>query len=235
VKETEENIKQEFYIPNLRVKIEKCIASCLKCILCNKKTGRKEGLLHPLTKENVPLHTYHINHLGPFKSTNKNYKHNLAVIDFFTKFVWYPMKSTTSKEIIKKLELQKWEIFGSPSCIISDREVSFTSAEFKNYCRDENIKHVKITAGLPRANDQIERVNCIIILMLPIIPVIVVAKMSLEEPTNWYQHVPELQQTLNATYQRSINTLWVINRRWGPRMRNAIEQEMIRNFWDSRQ
>jgi len=108
VKRTEENLKQEFYIPNLRSKIEKCIANCLKCILINKKAGKKEGFLHPLIKEDMPLHTYHIDHLGPLESTSKNYKHILAVIDSFTKFVWlYPVKSTNTKEVIEKLELQK--------------------------------------------------------------------------------------------------------------------------------
>ncbi|XP_018357329.1 PREDICTED: uncharacterized protein LOC108757418 [Trachymyrmex cornetzi] len=123
-KRTEEKLKQEYYIPDLRTKVEKCITNCIKCILVNKKPGKKEGFLHPLTKEDVPLHTYHIDHLGPLESTNKNYKHILAVIDSFTKFVWmYPVKSTTSKEVIEKLELQK-NIFGNPTCIISEEQRS---------------------------------------------------------------------------------------------------------------
>jgi len=35
-------------------------------------------------------------------------------------------------------------------------DATFTSVEFKTYCRNEDIKHVKITAGLPRANGQFE-------------------------------------------------------------------------------
>jgi len=53
-----------------------------------------------------------------------------------------------------------------------------------------------ITTGLPRANGQIERIN------RTIIPVL--TKLSIDDYTKWYKHVPRVQQTLNATYQRSI-------------------------------
>lgn len=53
-----------------------------------------------------------------------------------------------------------------------------------------------ITTGLPRANGQIERIN------RTIIPVL--TKLSINEPTKWFRHVSKVQQTLNATYQRSI-------------------------------
>jgi len=149
VKRTEESLKQEFYIPNIRSKIKKCITNCLRCILINKKAGKKEGFLHLLIKEDMPLHTYHIDHLGPLETTNKNFKHILAVINFFMKFVWlYPVKSTTSKEVTEKLELQK-TVFGNPSCIIIDRGTAFTSNEFEDYhCNQEDIEHLKITVYL---------------------------------------------------------------------------------------
>jgi len=234
VKRTEENLKQEFCIPNMRSKIEKCIANCLRCILINKKAGKKEGFLHPLTKDDMPLHTYHIDHLRPLESMNKNYKHILAIIDSFTKFVWlYPVKSTTTKEVIEKLELQK-TVFGSPSCIISDRGTAFTSNEFEDYCYQEDIRHQKITVGLLRANGQIERVN------RTIIPVL--AKMAIDDPAKWYKYVPKLQQMLNSTYQRSINRTpfeLLIGTKMRTqddlKMRAALEQEIIYDFEDSRQ
>lgn len=69
--------------------------------------GKLEGLLNLIPKEGIPPHTYHINHLGPLESTNKNYRHILSIIDTFTKFVWlYPVKSITSKEVIAKLGIQ---------------------------------------------------------------------------------------------------------------------------------
>ncbi|GBN87924.1 hypothetical protein AVEN_189297-2-1, partial [Araneus ventricosus] len=147
-------------------KVEKIISNCVHCILKNQKKGRKEGLLHPLQKEDTPLLTYHIDHLGPLESTKKNYKYVLAIIDAFTKFVWiYPTKSTTSAEVIAKLENQK-AVFLSPFQIISDRGTAFTCGDFADYCAKEEIKHHGITTGLPRANLQIERINQTIISVL---------------------------------------------------------------------
>lgn len=198
VKKTEDLLKKDYYIPKLRERIEKVINNCISCILVNRKQGKQEGYLHPLHKESLPLHTYHIDHLGPLESTNKNYKHILAVIDAFTKFVWlYPTKSTSAQEVISKLEVQR-KSFGNPVNIISDRGTAFTAQEFENYCLDQKINHVKITTGLPRANGQIERINSIIIPVL--------AKMSLENPTKWFRHVDQLQRVINSTYQRSIKT-----------------------------
>ncbi|GBM82489.1 Pro-Pol polyprotein [Araneus ventricosus] len=198
VKYTEKHLQDYYYIPKLRQKVEKNISNCVHCILINQKRGKKEGLLHPLQKEDTPLHTYHIDHLGPLESTNKNYKYVLAIIHAFTKFVWiYPTKSTTSAEVIAKLEIQK-AVFGSPFQIISDRGTAFTSGDFADYCAKEEIKHNAITTGLPRANGQIERINQTIISVL--------SKLSLENPNKWYKFTNELQQTINSTYQRSIDT-----------------------------
>ncbi|GBN76983.1 Pro-Pol polyprotein [Araneus ventricosus] len=166
VKYTEKHLQDYYYIPKLRQKVEKIISNCVHYILINQKRGKKEGLLHPLQEEDTPLHTYHIDHLGPLESTNKNYKYVLAIIDAFTKFVWiYPTKITTSAKVIAKLKIQK-AVFGSPFQIISDRGTHFASGDFANYCDKEKIKHHAITSGLPRANGQIERINQTIISIL---------------------------------------------------------------------
>lgn len=100
-----------------------------------------------------------MDHLGPLESNNKNYKHIFAVIDAFTKFVWlYPVKTTSTKEVIDKLTLQQTN-FGNPKNIVSDRGTAFTSKDFQKFCEENNINHHLITTGLPRANGQVERLN----------------------------------------------------------------------------
>lgn len=233
VKRTEDAVNEEFYIPDLKRKVERVLANCVRCILINRKVGKQEGLLHPLFKESLPLHTYHIDHLGPLESTHKSYKYILSVIDGFTKFVWlYPTKSTTAGEVIAKLELQK-AVFGNPAQIISDRGSAFTSKEFEEYCKCENIAHKMITTGLPRANGQVERINSIV---TPIL-----AKMSDENPTKWYKYVEAVQRAINSSYQRSINRT-PFELLTGVRMRNKadirinelISKELVENFEEQR-
>ncbi|GFW57917.1 hypothetical protein TNCV_1418641 [Trichonephila clavipes] len=139
VKRTLEHIKNKYFIPQLQSKIEKYISNCVTCILKNKKSGKQEGFLHPLVKDDIPLNTYHIDHLGPLATSNKNYKFILAVIDSFTKFVWlYPTKTTSTSEVIKKLDIQK-TTFGNPRFLITDRGTTFTSDEFHTYCSEQKL------------------------------------------------------------------------------------------------
>ncbi|GFX34169.1 hypothetical protein TNCV_2072061 [Trichonephila clavipes] len=104
---TEEIVKREFFIPNLSKKIQNVIINCVSCILANKKSGKKEGFLNPVPKEDMPLSTYHVDFIGLLPSTNKRYQHILSIIDAFTKFTWlYPVKSTTLEYVLDKLKLQ---------------------------------------------------------------------------------------------------------------------------------
>lgn len=128
----------------------------------------------------------------------------------------YPVKSTTAKDVISKLEIQK-SIFGNPAQIISDRGSAFTSNEYQDYCKNEGIRSICVTTGLPKANGQIERLN------RTIVPVI--NKLVLEDPSKWYRHISRVQQVLNATYHRSTNTT-PFELMFGARMRDKSDLEL---------
>ena len=232
-KKMKELLRQEYYIRKLDDKIAFHISNCVQCILSNRKRGKQEGELHPITKHEQPLHTYHIDHLGPLESTSKKYKHIFAVIDAFTKFCWlYPTKTTSTNEVIKRLKNQSVN-FGNPTQIISDRGSAFTSDEFNTYCESEGIRHMLITTGLPRANGQVERLNSVIISVL--------TKLSIDDPTKWYRYVEDVQKMINSTYCRSINTT-PFELMIGVRMKTSeqleikkcIEDNLITLFQDER-
>ncbi|GFW56680.1 retrovirus-related Pol polyprotein from transposon 297 [Trichonephila clavipes] len=198
------------------------------------QSGKQEGFLHPLVKDDIPLNTYHIDHLGPLATSSKNYKFILAVIDSFTKFVWlYSTKTTSTSEVIKKLDIQK-TTFGNPRFLITDRGTTFTSDEFHTYCSEQKITLHHITTGLPRANGQVERIN------RTIIPVL--SKMSEDDPTKWFKHVPSLQEVLNSTFQRSINTTpfellfgTQINNKTDLRIQQLIDEQLQLEFNENRE
>ncbi|UYV80726.1 hypothetical protein LAZ67_19001546 [Cordylochernes scorpioides] len=153
-------------------------------------------MLHPISKGDTPLDTYHIDHLGPLASTRKDYNYLLVIIDGFTKCTWiYPTKTTRTSEVIQKLECQQ-QIFGNPRRIITDQGTAFTSNDFKEYCKEESIKHCCITTGVPRGNGQVEIINRTIVSVL--------TKLSIDNPQEWHKHVRKLQKALNSTHQRSI-------------------------------
>lgn len=72
-----------------------------------KQSREKEGFLTPINKEDRPLGTFHVDHVGPMEITNKWYKHILVIVDAFSKFVWlYPVRSTNTEAVIDRLERQ---------------------------------------------------------------------------------------------------------------------------------
>lgn len=77
-KKLEEIIKKEFYIPHLKSKVDEVVSNCVDCILIEKKSGKLEGKLHPIPKQFISLDTFHMDHVGPMPSTNKNYQHILT-------------------------------------------------------------------------------------------------------------------------------------------------------------
>ncbi|GFX93071.1 transposon Tf2-9 polyprotein [Trichonephila clavipes] len=152
---TQDLVSKDFYIPRLKYKVEKCIQNWVTCILTNRKCGKQDDTLNPIEKNDLPLHTFHVDHLGPLATTSKKYKHVFAVIDAFSKFTWlYPTRSTDAAEVINRLENQR-HVFGNPARIITDKRSAFTSSSFEDYCKKQNILHISITTGLPRSNGQI--------------------------------------------------------------------------------
>lgn len=230
---TEAILRSDYWIPNAKAKIEKIIRNCVVCILAERKHGRQEGFLNPIAKGEVPLDTYHIDHLGPLPSTKKNYRHIFVVIDGFSKFVWlYTTKTTSTSEVLDKLRKQAL-IFGNPRRIISDRGTAFISNDFSEYCASENIEHVLITTGVPRANGQVERVNRTIISLL--------TKLSDPKPDEWYRYLGRAQQYMNATMHRSLgidpfHLLFGTRARLrdNPEIRKLIEEEWLETFQKKR-
>ncbi|GFX62922.1 retrovirus-related Pol polyprotein from transposon 297 [Trichonephila clavipes] len=87
---------------------------------------------------------------------------------------------------------------------------------------------------LPRANGQVERIN------RTIIPVL--SKMSEDDPTKWFKHVPSLQEVLNSTFQRSINTTpfellfgTQINNKTDLRIQQLIDEQLQLEFNENRE
>lgn len=195
VNKTKELIEKQYHIPRLSEKVMRIVKGCVECLITDAKSGKKEGFLNPIDKEDTPLKTYHVDHVGPMEITRKLYNHIFVVVDGFTKFIWlYPTKSTDAKTVIDCLERQS-AVFGNPKRIITDRGAAFTSNVFAEYCKEEGIEHLLIATGVPRGNGQVERMHRIIVPML--------AKFCMEDPKSWYKHVRRVQTMINSTVSRS--------------------------------
>ncbi|XP_035918160.1 uncharacterized protein LOC118516404 [Anopheles stephensi] len=210
-------IRQKFWIPHLEMKVRQHIGNCVPCILHNKKLGLKEGYLSPIPKGDVPLHTLHMDHVGPMDTTAKQYRYILTIVDSFSKFVWlYPTRTTTAEEVLRKLEC--WSaVFGNPTRIITDRGSAFTSNTFAAHVQNQSIEHIVSTTGVPRGNGQAERVNRTAIEML--------AKLSTEDPSKWFKWVNRVQRAINS-YYHSTTGKTPFELMFGVKMKNSSDDQL---------
>ena len=167
----------------------------IHCLVISAKSGKKEGFLNPIDKDDRPLVTYHLDHVGPLEATQKKYNHILVVVDGFSKFTWlYPTKSTNADAVVDIMKKQS-SIFGNPRRVITDRGTAFTANVFEEFCQANDIQHLLIATGVPRGNGQVERVHKIVIPLL--------SKLCQEKPGLWYKHLDRVQQLINNTPPRS--------------------------------
>jgi hypothetical protein len=124
-------------------------------------------------------------------------------------------------------------IFGNPKRIIFDRGTAFTSQEFKEYCKQENIEHVLITTGVPRSNGQVERINRTLIPLL--------TKLAAPKADEWFKHLDVAQKYLNAIPSRStgfapFNVMLGTHMRLkeDPRVAELIDSALVNSFQDKR-
>ncbi|XP_011698713.1 PREDICTED: uncharacterized protein LOC105456415 [Wasmannia auropunctata] len=233
INKTEILVRRDYWICNLRSKVEKVVRNCITCILAERKQGKLDGLLNPIEKGSLPLDTFHVDHLGSLPSTKKSYKHILVIVDAFSKFTWlFATKSTSTVEVLSCMR-KLAAIFGNPRRIISDRGTAFTSKDFEEYCRQENIVHCLTTAGVPRSNGQVERVNRTLIPLL--------TKLAAPKSQEWYKYLDIAQQYLNTTTHRSINNIPFnilfethARLREDIKIKELLENEMITIFQENR-
>lgn len=142
----------------MRAYVERYKACCIACLFNKKKTGKKEGYLHPIEKPTTPFAMVHVDHLGPFSKSSKGNIYVLP-IDGCTKFVILrPVRLTNARTTVQHLG-EIFKLFGNPKTLVSDQESTFTCKKFDEFCVRYTIRHVLNAVATPRANGQVERLN----------------------------------------------------------------------------
>jgi hypothetical protein len=101
--------------------------------------------------------------IGPFKPAPGGFRWVYVIIDKFSKWIEYkPLVSGTVK---KATELLGGIIhrFGLPNSIITNLGSMFTGNDFWNFCDDRGIVVKYVLVAHPRANEQAEQANSMIL------------------------------------------------------------------------
>lgn len=225
-------IKGTYWFPNMNERVKNYVQDCLKCIAFNPYTGKSEGFLHSIPKGNVPFSTVHIDHYSPHDKSRAIKQHILVVVDAFTKLTkLYATKTTSTKEVIESLQ-QYFRDFDRPKRIVSDRGSCFTSEEFHEFVENENIQHILIATGSPKANGQVERVNRVLGPMLGKL-------VDNSSAKYWYKVLGDVEFALNNSVNKSTGeTPWRLLRGFNQRgkipdaIKDYLEEAVVREPTD---
>ncbi|GFS73222.1 retrovirus-related Pol polyprotein from transposon 297 [Trichonephila clavipes] len=174
-------------------------------------------------------HIIENNKLFPSPSTTKSVVH-------------YPETKTTKVQCFLGLTgyfrkfIPAYSVIAKPLSDLLRKDTPF-NFDVKQKASFDELKRLlcqKPVLGLPRANGQVERIN------RTIIPVL--SKVSEDDPTKWFKHFPSLQEVLNSTFQRSINTTFFellfgtqINNKTDLRIQQLIDEQLQLEFNEYRE
>lgn len=196
VDKTLEKIKECYYFPKLRDFVDQYVKRCVSCLYHKTSSDRTARCIHPLDKGDTCFHTIHMDHLGPFVKTDCHNKYVLGLIDGFSKYVVLKaVKDTSAFETVNFLQCFICN-YGKPTRVITDRGTAFTAHLFEEFCKRHAIIHIKVAAGTPRGNGQIEQLNKTILNCLS------TGRDCESEDRCWDEKLFDVQWSLNNSVHR---------------------------------
>ena len=136
--------------PNMDKDLEGLAKQCSECIASSRAPARAE--LHPWEWPQQPWHRLHVDYAGPVRG-----KYFLLLVDAHSKWVEiFPTKGPTADETIKYSKHCFCQM-GFPVTIVSDNGPCFISREFKEFLRENGVRHITSAVYKPSTNGLVER------------------------------------------------------------------------------
>ena len=153
-------LSQRFYWRGMEKSVKQYVRSCSFCQLFKIKGGRKAGKLCPIKP---PRHVYEqigIDHLGPFKTTERGNQHLIVCIDYLTRYLEVKaVPSTDSAAVVRFLKNRIFLRHGVPSYIISDAGTAYSSHEFHDFVEEWRVLHFMASVEHAATNGLVEKAN----------------------------------------------------------------------------
>ena len=160
VKKTFDRVIQRYWWKGVEKSVAAYVSSCPFCQSFKSRVGLKAGKLRPIAPPKEPFELLGIDHLGPFKTTQRGMQHLVVCIDYATRWLEVAAVPTTASEHVESfLEKSIFCRHGTPRRLISDRGSAFTSESFAWFLERWRVKHVLASAEHPETNGMVERVN----------------------------------------------------------------------------
>lgn len=153
-----QNIRALYWWPKMDDEIE---AFVKECSICNALPKSLKPVVIPFKNVELPLHPWEkvaIDIKGPDNNKTEN-RFAIVVIDYFSKFPFVKLtKNVTTRTVISFVK-EIFAVEGICPTIVTDNGVQFQSSEWKSFCEENNIAHVKSSLYYPQGNSIVERFN----------------------------------------------------------------------------
>lgn len=136
--------------PTIDSDVERTVKLCVPCQQTRPENPKESTRPWEVTK--YPWSRLHIDFAGPF-----NGNIFFIVVDSHSKWLEVILVKTTSSKCAIKVLRTLFATHGLPDIIVSDNGTAFTSAEFKEFCDSNVIRHVCVAPYHPASNGQAER------------------------------------------------------------------------------
>ena len=126
-------ITQTDFWPGLTKECKEFTNKCISCIWIRPGNGEKYKLGYPITGRTGDVWFLDVVSGLP---NSFGYSFFVSVIDTFSRFcVTFPLRTDTSREIVKLLETRVFSVFGSPEVIVTDGAQNLTKSHlFQELC-----------------------------------------------------------------------------------------------------
>ena len=168
---------------------------CFSCTVCQRAkihTNAKKAPLQPLPPAEI-FSRYHIDYLGPLKTTKEGYKYILLVVESLSRYPEaFPTRTQEAGETANVLYNEIFCRYGCPRTLLSDRGTNFCSQLVTQLCKLMNVARVKTSSFHPQTNSMCENFNRTIWKSLR-------THIGDTEQDKWAEYLPSVLAAFRAT------------------------------------
>ena len=153
-----QHITKSFYWPTLWRDVRVHVQGCDVCQRVTKKSPKKA----PMVKRElvtVPFERVSVDLVGPLPKSKGGFQYLFTYIDNTSRWPEAePLRNITAKTVVRAFQnicLRN----GFPRVVVSDNGTQFCSREFKNFCKQYDIKSVTTSPYRPQSNGVVERMH----------------------------------------------------------------------------
>ena len=190
-------IKSRYYWPHMTRDITDYVTSCPHCAQAARAQNRRNIPLQIVPVEG-PFERVHMDILGPFVTSEDNYKYVLVMVDSFTRWTeMKPLLDQTAPTVADNI-FDEWVCrYGVPRVLVTDRGTNFLSHIVTQLNDRLGIKKVTTSSYHPQGNAVVERKNLDVTSTLK--------KLVVNNPHNWPKYLAPTAFAMNTAVCTSTN------------------------------